>query len=264
MLSHFALRLICGIGLMLAGIPRKTIASGFFRVQMLIILGLSVLVCLANEAYVPRMTQEVSAATFAPSTLLNARWFLGIVLGIEAFVGSMLWTLERRSAATNLMFVLLATAVVALASSTILITPQPRVSLGFVLFSELSSTLLLGAALTGMLLGHSYLTTPTMSIAPLSQINLYLGTGALLRGIVSGIVLMIAWGSLQSPSYFVWLLLRWSAGIIAPLILSIMTQQILRFRNTQAATGVLFVGVIVTFIGELSASLLAQEAHYPV
>ncbi|MFO1021194.1 MAG: hypothetical protein U0903_10925 [Planctomycetales bacterium] len=264
MLSHFALRLICGIGLMLAGIPRKTIASGFFRVQMLIVLGLSVLVCLANDAYVPRVPQGLGAGTFSPTNLLTARWFLGILLGLEAFVGSMLWTLERRPAATKLMFVLLGTSLLTLGTSTLLISPQPKVGLVFLLCSELSSTLLLGAALTGMLLGHSYLTTPTMSIAPLSRINLYLGAGALLRGIVSGTVLVIAWGSLQGPSYFVWLLLRWSAGIIAPLILSIMTHQILRYRNTQAATGVLFVGVIVTFIGELSGSLLSQEARFPV
>jgi len=43
-----------------------------------------------------------------------------------------------------------------------------------------------------------------------------------------------------------------------------MVWRILRYRNTQAATGVLFVGVIVTFIGELSATLVSRELHVPL
>jgi hypothetical protein len=61
-----------------------------------------------------------------------------------------------------------------------------------------------------------------------------------------------------------WLVLRWLAGIVAPLVLAVMVWRILRYRNTQAATGVLFVGVIVTFIGELSATLVSQELHLPL
>ena len=41
-----------------------------------------------------------------------------------------------------------------------------------------------------------------------------------------------------------------------------MVWRILRYRNTQAATGVLFVGVIVTFIGELERNpRLARNAR---
>jgi hypothetical protein len=61
-----------------------------------------------------------------------------------------------------------------------------------------------------------------------------------------------------------WLVLRWLAGIVAPLVLAVMVWRILRYRNTQAATGVLFVGVIVTFIGELSATLVSQELRLPL
>jgi hypothetical protein len=61
-----------------------------------------------------------------------------------------------------------------------------------------------------------------------------------------------------------WLVLRWLAGIVAPLVLAVMVWRILRYRNTQAATGVLFVGVIVTFIGELSATLVSRELHLPL
>jgi len=60
------------------------------------------------------------------------------------------------------------------------------------------------------------------------------------------------------------LALRLLAGILAPLVLSLMTWQILKYKNTQAATGVLFVGVILTFIGELVAAILQHELHLPL
>ena len=43
-----------------------------------------------------------------------------------------------------------------------------------------------------------------------------------------------------------------------------MTLRILRYRNTQAATGVLFAAVILSFIGEMSAALLAGELQRPL
>ena len=42
-----------------------------------------------------------------------------------------------------------------------------------------------------------------------------------------------------------------------------MVLRILRYRNTQSATGVLFVGVILTFIGEATAALLYRELSIP-
>ena len=43
-----------------------------------------------------------------------------------------------------------------------------------------------------------------------------------------------------------------------------MTIRILRYRNTQAATGVLFAGVILVFLGEMSAALLLAELRHPL
>jgi hypothetical protein len=47
------------------------------------------------------------------------------------------------------------------------------------------------------------------------------------------------------------------------MVVCVMVQRILRYRNTQAATGVLFVGVILTFIGELTADLLQRVLSVP-
>ena len=138
----------------------------------------------------------------------------------------------------------------------------------FVVLAFLAGSMALGGVMTAMLLGHWYLTSPTMSIAPLSTANLCFASAAGSRLAVSATSLLVGWQSLSEVSLagtpLMWLVLRWLAGIVAPLVLALMVWRILRYRNTQAATGVLFVGVIVTFIGELSATLVSRELHLPL
>ena len=43
-----------------------------------------------------------------------------------------------------------------------------------------------------------------------------------------------------------------------------MVSRILEYRNTQSATGVLYVGVVLILTGELTATLLAHELSIPV
>jgi hypothetical protein len=130
--------------------------------------------------------------------------------------------------------------------------------------SELATSLVIGGATAGMLLGHWYLTAPTMSITPLGRVNVCFGSAAVFRLVVSLVGLILVWPSLMGGTPVLWLVLRWTAGIAGPLVLTVMVWRILRYRNTQAATGVLFVGVIVTFIGELSATLVSREMHVPL
>ena len=114
--------------------------------------------------------------------------------------------------------------------------------------------------MTGMLLGHRYLTASGMPLAPLGRLNQSLGLATLFRLIVSAIGLVVGMAALTDSTYWIWLALRWLAGILGPAAACMMVQRILRYRNTQAATGVLFVAVILTFIGELTADLLQRAA----
>ena len=91
-----------------------------------------------------------------------------------------------------------------------------------------------------------------------------IGIGAILKGILCTAVLLLGLRTSLSVMTGTMLALRTLAGILSPLILSLMTWQILKYKNTQAATGVLFVGVILTFIGELVAAILQQELHLPL
>ncbi|OYW18184.1 MAG: hypothetical protein B7Z55_11100 [Planctomycetales bacterium 12-60-4] len=251
MLAQFTLQLIAGISLMWVLMPRRQVTSGFFRIQMLLVLGLSVLVALTAGQLAPTTTDKTAPV----------RWetWLGMVIGLTAFAGSILWTLERRKAGGICAFIIWGLANLAL-DSAFRGTLAPN-WLG--LLSAGATAAVLGGTVTGMLLGHWYLTAPTMSIAPLTKLTQIFGLSLIVRLIVSGLAWYLGSDALQGSLLWTWFALRWLAGILAPLVLCGMTLQILRYRNTQAATGVLFAAVILTFIGELSAALLSSELHCP-
>jgi hypothetical protein len=102
-----------------------------------------------------------------------------------------------------------------------------------------------------------------MPLAPLCRLNQALGVATLFRLAVSAAAFFVGMAALTDSTYWIWLALRWLAGILGPLAACVMVHRILRYRNTQAATGVLFVAVILTFIGELTADLLQRAVHVP-
>lgn len=252
MIAQFALRLMFGMSLMWAVMPRSQVTTGFFRIQMLVVLGLSVLALLSMGQLADRTPDDVFLAQ-TPGRVL-----CGIIAGC-VYVGSVVWTLGRQRAGAVFVFLIALLAPVTLLLSTL--TPATiRTTEGLLfLASELSTSAMLGGTVTSMLLGHWYLTAPTMSIAPLSRLNTYLGIATVVRLLLSVVALVIGWKLLHGPTHQIWLGLRWLAGILGPGVAVVLTWRILRYRNTQSATGVLFVAVILSFIGELMATLLYWE-----
>jgi hypothetical protein len=221
---------------------------------MLIVMGLGVLAALTFG----KLSQQPDTVP-----LLAASWGRAgsILLAALAFFGSAFWTLGLRRTGTAVVFLIFALSGMVLLGSTF-----TRFDSGqdwLLAAAEFSTAATLGGAMTGMLLGHWYLTAPTMSIDPLSILNRYFGIAAGLRLVVSAVALAVGYALLETQTHWLWLSLRWLAGIMGPIVLVVMVAKILGYKNTQSATGVLFVGVILTFIGELSATLLARELGMP-
>lgn len=248
MLATFVLQLIAGISLMWTLMPRRQVTSGFFRIQMLLVLGLSVLIALVAG----RFTDPTG---ISGSTIRIA----AIAMAVTAFVSSVLWTLERRVPGAVGCFVI---NIVAMA--TLVQTGLAGETGGALPVASLLATAgVLGGTVTGMLLGHWYLTSPTMSIQPLTSLTRALLAAVIVRLIVSALCWWTGGEAIHGSLLWSWFTLRWVAGIAAPVVLCGMTLRILRYRNTQAATGVLFAAVILSFIGEMSATLLTMELHRP-
>lgn len=244
MLAHFVIRLICGMGLMLTVMPRRGVPGAFFRILLLLILGLAALYALST-----------SGGLVSP-----------VALCLLAFSGSILWILERRVAGTVVLFLVAAIGLVELGLSAARLLPtESAMQPGWFFAGDFASAAVLGSTMVGMLLGHRYLTAPGMSLAPLQRLNAFVGASAFARLTVSAAVLGMRPDVFSAGGpQLIWLGLRWLAGIVGPLAVCIMVRQILRYRNTQSATGVLFVGVILSFIGELTAQLLMKELHLPL
>ncbi|NQV25274.1 MAG: hypothetical protein HQ518_13000, partial [Rhodopirellula sp.] len=236
MLTQFAIRLICGMSLVWCVMPRSEVTSGFFRIQMLVTLGLSVLAFMAiGPAPVAAGAEPVLAAGVV-------RW-ISIGLATMSFLGSVMWTLERRAAGTRFAFVIGAVSMITVVLSSVPSNGFLTLKGNLTWLTELATAAVSGATVGGMLLGHWYLTTPTMSTTPLNRVNVFLGGvsfGRLLFGVMA---LGLFWpfgaeGSAALSStkwtstHTVWLMLEWTGGILGPLAVAIMVAKILKYKNT--------------------------------
>lgn len=268
MLTQFAIRLICGMSLVWCVMPRSEVTSGFFRIQMLVTLGLAVLAAMAiGPAPVAEGVELILTA--------DVVWWISVVLAMMSFLGSVMWTLERRLAGTRFAFTIAVVSTV-----TVILSSMPgdgflTLEGNLTWITELATAAVSGTTVGGMLLGHWYLTTPTMSTTPLNRVNWFLCGAASNRMAFGLIALFFFWpfgenratavgATSWNSTYTIWLMLEWTGGILGPLAVSIMVVRILRYKNTQSATGVLFVGVILAFIGEMTGALLRQELQLPL
>ena len=243
MLPIFCLRLASGLVGALLLLPPALVNPRFYRTHFLTVLGLS-----------------VAAAIFLRGA--GAPW-LWLALGgtiFLAFLGSLAWSLEGAPAGQVLGILTLFSTVAALClGSQEIVSGQ---SLAPWIAGELSSAALLGTATTAMLMGHSYLIAPSMSLTPLFRLLAAFFAALGLRGLIAGIGLW-SWAgehSLATLNEVTMVLpVRWGIGFIGPFVLGIMAWKTAKIRSTQSATGILYVIVILTFLGELVGQVLLDN-----
>ena len=241
MFAVFCLRLAFGLLLSLWLLFSFPINPRFYRAHFLTALGLLV------GAAILLITNETQPLAW---------WWLlpAIVLCI---LGSIIWHLENSPGGK--LWIILATV----CAGFNLVQYNWENTTPLLIADNMTSALFLGSATTAMLLGHSYLMAPTMTIRPLLRILWALGACLLLR------LLLALWGlwmwtgdhSLDSLEMetALWLSVRWGIGFLIPAVLVWLTYETARIRSTQSATGILYVVVIVCFLGELTSQLLLDK-----
>ena len=248
MLAIFCLRLACGlIGALLLLSPSQ-VNPRFFRTHFLTALALCAV-----------------AAVFVRETADAWLWTaLGAALGL-ALCGSVVWHVE--GAPAGRMLIVLTTP--ALIAAMLLAEQQTwgRIDL-WLIANALTSAALLGTATTAMLIGHSYLIAPAMSLTPLLRVLVAMGICILLR---TAVALGGLWQWTAGPAsgtaeveMMLWLPARWLLGFVGPIVLGWMAWETARIRSTQSATGILYVVVIFCFLGELTALLLLSKTGLPL
>ena len=211
--------------------PSAQVTSGFFRTQMLVVLGLTALAALS----MPGGTQGTALAM----TL--------VILAMAAsFVGAAAWLLEMRRSGQ----VLVAGVATATGIAAVLGHRSSLVSGTWELISwldPLAGALVLGTTMTAMLLGHWYLVTPTMAMAPLRRLVGLMGASVLLRALLAGLgISVLLFGETEaglagvlSERWWIWGALRWLSGILGAAVVVGLTWETVKIGSTQSATGIL-------------------------
>jgi hypothetical protein len=212
----------------LAG-PTVSINPRFFRTQFWITLGLG---------------GAVAVLTWdGPASWMF--WWM-VAVSALAFVGSVQWALEGAPGGKTTIVLLTGTLVAMLVRFA---WDEPGL-----MADHLTSAALLGTTTTAMLMGHSYLIAPTMSMQPLLRLLAAMAIALVLRGVLAGVG--FAQLSHLGPETKFWLPVRWGLTFVGPAILGWMAWQSAKIRSTQSATGILYVAVVFCFLGELTGLLL--------
>lgn len=253
MLATFCIRVAFGLLACLLLLSAKQLHPRFFRTHFLTALGISIVAAMM-------------AWTDAEWPL---RWLL-ISNCVLTLLGALSWTLDPAPVGRILI---LASMAAQLASLYFLEPPSKPEWPGIlppILWAGngASSAMLLGTTLTAMLVGHSYLISPGMSLQPLLR-TIQAGAIALVIRIVIAACGLWRWTEL-TPTYtlnnevVLWLPIRWVVGLAAPPGFGCMAYSATRIRSTQSATGILYVVVICVFLGELLSLLISQQTGLPL
>jgi hypothetical protein len=278
-LAQFLLRLSFGLAAGMAITSPRVVSSGFFRNHLYVTLGLTTLAAIASR----------SEAT-------NAFWY-AVAAAVTSYIGSVCWLYEKKAAGfVAVVFVAMMSVNAALRISQPLsdeitdryfsaiptglttdelveeqIAVSNRLSGAsllrlFVPLANFSSGLLLGITTAAMLLGHWYLNAPGMQLAPLRRLLLAAGIAVAIQAAVSaiGLTCELRYAHGITSHWLLFILLRWSFGLVGVAALLWMAWGTLKIPNTQSATGILYVAVIGVFVGELTGLLLSAESAFPL
>jgi hypothetical protein len=257
LLTQFLMRLCFGLAAAMATVSPRQVSSGYFRNHLYVVLGLSSLAAL--------LTRAAASEAFG--------WALATT--VLSYAGSVVWLYEKRTLGVAALVAVAAAAlggalviadapVAALTAGATLAIPAGLPE-GLRYVQTVTSSLLLGATMAAMLLGHWYLNSPGMKLAPLQRLLVAMAAAAAIHAVVCGVGLWHE-ASAQTLSTHDWLflVLRWAFGLVGVVVLIWLAWQTLAVPNTQSATGILYVAVMGVFVGETMSLLLSAERVFPV
>jgi len=243
MLAIFCFRLAWGLLISLVILPTSMVPPRFFRVQFLSSLGLLAV-----------------AGFFLRDVADGILWLALAGSAVLCLAGSIVWHLDKAPLGRLLIPLATANLTWVLFCASYTFGGEPAT---WRLADHFTSGLVLGAATTAMLMGHSYLIAPAMSMTPLVRLLAWLALALVVR---AGLAAFGLWQFSAASSTaawetetLLWLGVRWLIGLVGPLVLTWMAWETARIRSTQSATGILYVVVILCYLGELTSQLLLAK-----
>ncbi len=236
LLIDFLCRFGWGLAVGLLLTPITLVPAGFFRINLLVVMGLATFAALL-------------AGTALPGSVA---WLAGGA-AVLAWAGSAAWFARRDRVGT----LLCAASGAALAAAVAAIGAVGGYG-AIAAVAALLSGLVVGLTVHAMLLGHWYLNAPGMRIDALKR-TIDVALAAWAAQFLVAVV--VAWPGLPALAdadrgTLAMVSLRWLAGLIGLPILLVMSRKTLDIPNTQSATGILYVACLAAVTGELAGQLL--------
>lgn len=236
LLIDFLCRFGWGLAAGLVLTPSRLVPAGFFRINLLVVMGL---------------------ATFAALLASTAVAWLAGAAALVAWLGSVAWLARRDRpgiASCVASGLLLAAAVAVVAAA------DPSPGLAARILSALLSGLVVGLTVHAMLLGHWYLNAPGMRIDALKRMIDWALAAWAAQLVVAVLAAAPEASHLEAAdrATLAILSLRWLAGLVGLPILLWMSRKTLDIPNTQSATGILYVACLAAITGELAGQLLGS------
>jgi hypothetical protein len=258
LLIQFVFRLTFGVALAMVVTPSKHVSSGFYRVHLWVLLGLNTFASLAIYS------QRESLA----KPLMDWRLVFALAIGLVVlnYVASVFWLYEKAQVGSALILAIAAVALMASILATTWENTREPVGIALAILDLASSGVLLGVTLAAMFLGHWYLNTPTMELLPLRRLVMFMTAAILIRTFVSGtgLTLQLTSDQVVPTLFWIFVVFRWLSGLLGTLAMAWMSWYTLKVPNTQSTTGILYAGVILAFLGELTSLLLSVDYPYPL
>lgn len=249
-LTQFLFRMSFGLALGMAITSPREVTSGYYRNHLYVLLGMNVLATLI----------AVSAPT-------QYGLWPPLLASILCYIGSVIWLYEKPVAGTIALWGITTLSLWGGWMALDFSISRTPFELWLLQLDVPFSGLVLGVTLAAMLLGHWYLNSPGMALLPLKVLIVVMGAAIVLQAIICGVGLAITWQSPPEQHSIIFTMLlavRWTFGIGLAGICTVMSWQTLKIPNTQSATGILYVGVIATFLGELVSLMLTSQVGYPL
>ena len=243
LLVDFLCRFGWGLSVALVLTPSSLVPAGFFRVNMLVVLGLATFAALLGGQALPAYA-----------------WLLPAAAAVTAWMASIAWFAERTQ--PGIVLCVITAILLAAATAVVQVAADGTLTLGWANVGvALLSGLVTGLTVHAMLLGHWYLNAPGMRVDVLRRmIDIALAAWAVQLVVTTATALpagALAAGTTGGPTTMALVSLRWLAGLAGLPVLLWLSRKTLEIPNTQSATGILYVACLAAILGELTAQLLS-------